>query len=153
MSLILATGSNLGDKKSHLSQAKQVLSEHFVFISESKIYTSEAIEYTDQPDFYNQVLEFKLPKLTPNETIKLILDIEKGLGRVRNIDKGPRTVDIDIIFWGLESIIEKDLTIPHPAWDQRSFVVEPLRELPYFQTIKKHFIIPNTFNNSAKPIK
>ena len=152
MSLIIATGSNLGDKEQYLRIAKNEISKEFKFIAESRVFVSEAIEYLNQPDFYNQMLEFELPKLSPLETLHKLLAIEKDLGRTRDIDKGPRTVDIDIIFWGTIKVNLEELTIPHPAWNQRSFVIEPLRELPYFKTIEKHFIIPNTLNNSAKPI-
>ena len=152
MSLILATGSNLGDKGEHLQQALEELSIHFKFIASSDVYKSAAVDYVNQPDFLNQVLEFELPNLSPRETIKLILEIEKKLGRVRNIDKGPRTVDIDIIFWNTKKINEPDLIIPHPRWQDRSFVVLPLQQLPFFKTIQKTFIIPSTFNNSAEPV-
>lgn len=152
MSLIIATGTNLNNKLENLHQAKALLSEKFEFIAESSIYTSAAIEYLNQPDFYNQVLEFKTPELTPPTILTIILEIEKLMGRVRVIDKGPRIIDIDIIFFGLLEISLPDLKIPHPAWSQRSFVVKPLQQLPFYQTLKKHFIIPTEFNNIATPI-
>lgn len=152
MSLILATGSNLGNKGEHLAVALESLSKHFTFISQSQIYHSKAVDYLDQPDFYNQVLEFEIPKLSPQETMRLILNIEKSLGRKRDIDKGPRTVDIDIIFWGLEKITEANLIIPHPRWQDRSFVALPLQQLPFFKTLEKSLIIPSTFDNSAYPV-
>jgi len=152
MSLIIATGTNLNNKLENLHQAKTLLSEKFEFIAESSIYTSAAIEYLNQPDFYNQVLEFKTPELTPSTILTIILEIEKLMGRVRVIDKGPRIIDIDIIFFGLVEISLPDLIIPHPAWSQRSFVVKPLQQLPFYQTLKKHFIIPTEFNNIATPI-
>ena len=152
MSLILDTGSNIGDKSGSLARAKELLSDEFTFIAESRVYTSLAVEYLNQPDFYNQVLEFEIPNLSPQETLKKINSIEHILGRTRDINKGPRTIDIDIIFWEISSLSDENLQIPHPSWEQRSFVVYPLFELPYFQTIQKHFIIPSTFNNSAKPI-
>lgn len=152
MSLIIATGSNLGDRAKNLLEAKETLSQYFKFIFESRIYSSPAIEYLNQPDFYNQVLEFEIPGSSPAETMDLILSIELQLGRKRDIPKGPRTIDIDIIFWKTEEIHTKNLTVPHPAWDQRSFVTLPLQELPYFQEIKKRFIIPKQFTNTATPV-
>ena len=152
MSLILATGSNLGDKLEHLNEAKDILSHHFNFIAESRIYKSAAIEYEKQPEFVNQLLEFEIPNTSPQETIKKILDIEKEMGRRRDITKGPRVIDIDIIFWKTEQISEDNLKIPHPAWSERSFVTLPLAELPYFEVIKKNFIIPKQFSNSAEAI-
>ena len=152
MSLILATGSNLDNKQENLAKALAELSKHFNFIAQSSIYTSKAVEYLNQPDFYNQVLEFEIPSITPQETIKLVLEIEQKFGRRRDVAKGPRTIDIDIIFWGLEKIHADNLTVPHPAWNQRSFVLNPLKELPFFQTIKQNFDIPTELDNSASPI-
>jgi 2-amino-4-hydroxy-6-hydroxymethyldihydropteridine diphosphokinase len=150
MSLIIATGSNLGDKGNSLIQAKNILATHFKFISESNIYTSQAVDYINQPDFFNQVLEFEIPSnLSPDQSMELILKLEIELGRQRDIPKGPRTIDIDILFWNVETYSTKLVTIPHPRWSERSFVVLPLHELPFFQTIQKSFIIPTEFNNYA----
>lgn len=152
MSLIIATGSNLGDKESNLKKAEDKLKSEFSFIAKSKIYTSDAVGKTDQPSFYNQMLEFDLPHNDPQSVMLKILQIEDDLGRVRKEKWGPRIIDIDIIFWGLEKVETKILTVPHPYWNQRSFVIEPLKELPFFQTLKKSFKIPTDFEISAKPI-
>ncbi|MBT4792616.1 MAG: 2-amino-4-hydroxy-6-hydroxymethyldihydropteridine diphosphokinase [Halobacteriovoraceae bacterium] len=149
MSLIIATGSNLGDSYKNLNKGLHELSQHFRLIAKSNIYTSSAVEYENQPDFYNQVLEFEIPKLAPAAVMDLLLNIEEKLGRVRDIPKGPRTIDIDIIFWGLSHVNQENLTIPHPAWNQRSFVIYPLQELPFFQTIKNHFDISSSLDNEA----
>ena len=149
MSLILATGTNIGDKHSNLLVAQTELSQVFNFIAASKIFSSPAVDYLNQPDFYNQVLEFETPKQDPNQVMQIILDIEKQLGRTREINKGPRIIDIDIIFWDLIHIHNEMVTIPHPSWSIRSFVVKPLQQIPYFKTLKKHFDIPEEFNNTA----
>ncbi|WP_408098280.1 2-amino-4-hydroxy-6-hydroxymethyldihydropteridine diphosphokinase [Peredibacter sp. HCB2-198] len=152
MSLIIATGSNIGDSLHHLEEAKQVLAQKFSLIAASRVYVSKAVDYENQPDFFNQVLEFRIPALSPHQVMQELLNIEKSLGRNRNIPKGPRTIDLDIIFWGLDTINEPALTIPHPRWNERSFVVKPLQELPFFQTIEKCFTIPKSFNVDASPI-
>lgn len=152
MSLIIATGSNIGHSLQILKDARQRLSENFEFIAESRIYSSRAVEYENQPDFFNQVLEFKIPDLDPEQVMQKLLDLEQEFGRNRNIPKGPRTLDLDIIFWNLEKIEKDGLTVPHPRWAERSFVVKPLQELPFFQTIKKCFTIPKSFNVDAFPV-
>lgn len=152
MSLIIATGSNLGDKEHNLKLALENLTKNFKFIAKSRVYESTAVGITDQPIFLNQMLEFELPNSSPNEVMIKLLSLEDKLGRVRNEKWGPRIIDIDIIFWGMHNIRTKIVTIPHPYWDQRSFVVEPLKELPFFQTLKKSFKIPSDFENSAKPL-
>jgi len=152
MSLIIATGSNIGNKLKHLKDVKERLAKSFVFIAESEIFESEAVDYFDQPDFFNQVLEFEIPNLEPLVVLNQLLQIEKEFGRIRDIDKGPRTIDIDIIFWNTEHISKPGLTVPHPSWFERSFVVRPLQQLPFFQTVEKCFKIPNEFKVEAKPI-
>ncbi len=153
MSLILATGSNLGDCLENLSLAKDLLSKEFNFLAQSEVFTSKAVEVSDQPDFYNQVLEFELPKSDPDQTMLRILEIENSLGRIRTTRYGARTIDIDIIFWGLENLKTKNLQTPHPKWQERSFVVKPLQQLPFFQTLKKCFTIVKSFEIDAQPIK
>ena len=152
MSLIIATGSNIGDSLRILSAAKEELARHFDLLAESRIYISAAVEYLNQPDFYNQVLEFKIPAASPWEVMKKLLEIEKDFGRNRDIPKGPRTLDLDILFWNLESMTTPELTLPHPRWSERSFVVKPLQELPFFQTVQKCFTIPESFKVDAFPI-
>jgi 2-amino-4-hydroxy-6-hydroxymethyldihydropteridine diphosphokinase len=152
MSLILATGSNIGNSVQHLEEAKKALSLHFKLIAQSRIYQSAAVDYINQPDFFNQVLEFELPALSPEKVMDLILKLEKSMGRTREVLRGPRFIDIDIIFWGTISLNSEHLTIPHPRWNERSFVVRPFQELPFFQTIEKCFTIPTSFTVEATPI-
>jgi 2-amino-4-hydroxy-6-hydroxymethyldihydropteridine diphosphokinase len=152
MSLIIASGSNIGDSLKILKDVREVLSQNFHFIAASRIYLSEAVEYENQPDFYNQVLEFSLPTLTPDEVMKKLLAIEKLFGRHRDIPKGPRTLDLDIIFWNTTSYVSDAVTIPHPRWNERSFVVRPLQELPFYETLRKCFIIPESFTVEAAPL-
>lgn len=152
MSLIIATGSNLGNKIDHLKEARLKLQNELELIGQSRVFSSPAVDYENQPDFYNQLLEFKIPQMPPHDVIRLCLDIEKTMGRTRKIKRGPRNIDIDIIFWGLDSISLPELTVPHPRWSERSFIVLPLQELPYFETLAKHYKIPTSFKNTASPI-
>jgi 2-amino-4-hydroxy-6-hydroxymethyldihydropteridine diphosphokinase len=110
------------------------------------------VEYTNQDDFYNQVLEFKLPNMSPDEVMTTLLEIELSLGRRRDIPKGPRTIDLDIIFFSDLKIQTELVNIPHPKLFERSFVVLPLAELPGFAELKKSFNFPMTFSNEAHPI-
>ena len=152
MALIIATGSNIGDSLEYLSRAKAELEKHFKFVAESRIYTSKAVDYTNKPDFFNQVLQFELPKISPQEVMSILLDTEKSLGRNRDIPKGPRTIDIDILFYGLENVDSDHITVPHPRLFQRSFVVFPLKELPYFETLSQNYEFDNSFDVIATPI-
>lgn len=136
----------------YLKEARDLLSERYHLIAESRVYCSQAVDYQDQPDFFNQVLEFTLPALSANEVMTELLNVEKQMGRTRVISRGPRIIDLDIIFWGLEKFNSQHLIVPHPRWAERSFVVRPLQELPFFQTIEKCFTIPRSFDIEASPI-
>lgn len=151
-SFFIATGTNLGDRAHNLNVATLHLQKYFELIAESRIYESPAVDYLNQPDFYNQVLEFKLPQKNPAEVMSLLLEMEKEMGRNRLIPKGPRLIDLDILFWGNEKIESEILTIPHPRLFERSFVVLPLSELPGFSELKKNFEFKFHFDNSATPL-
>ena len=143
MSLILSLGSNLGDRANYLMQTRKELGGIFQEKKASRIYQSKAVDYLQQPPFLNQVIEYQGPSMRPDEILKTILAMEKKFGRVRNIDKGPRTLDIDIIFFGQHKISSKQLQIPHPRWADRPFIYWPLHELPSFQTFKDLFFHRN----------
>ena len=151
MSLIIATGSNLLEREEHLQWAQEALSQHFKLIAASKLYRSQAVDYEAQPEFLNQVLQFALPWQKPEEVMRILLNIEQDRGRVRQIDRGPRTLDLDILFWGTSFIHSTKLVTPHPRWNQRSFVVRPLSELPFWHLIEKCFTIPKSFDVEAFP--
>ena len=152
MSLFIATGSNLGDRKSHLDEARNILSKKFKLIAASRIYESPAVDYLNQPDFYNQVLEFEIPDIDPLLAMDFLLETEQLMGRKRGIPKGPRVIDLDILFWG-ESVSNNELLIlPHPRVFERSFVVLPLSELPGFKALSNTFSFTFSFNNSCSPI-
>lgn len=153
MSLIISTGSNIGERESFLEKAKTVLSQKYKLIESSNIYESPAVDYLNQPDFLNQVLVFELPTDEPKEVLTFLLNLEKEMGRLRNIDKGPRTIDLDILFWDDKKIDSETLSIPHPRLFQRSFIVKPLKELEVFNKLENNFSFPNKFDNSCWLLK
>lgn len=151
-SFFIATGTNLGDRKKHLEEAKALLAKEFKLIAESRIYESPAVDYLNQPDFYNQVLEFEIPVAPPESVMKRLLQIEKEMGRNRDIPKGPRIIDLDILFWSDKKIESETLIVPHPRLFERSFVVLPLSELPGFKELQKNFEFKFAFTNKASPL-
>jgi 2-amino-4-hydroxy-6-hydroxymethyldihydropteridine diphosphokinase len=120
--------------------------------AESRVYQSPAVDYLNQPDFLNQVLQFDTPDMKPDDLMKTLLQIELDLGRKRDISKGPRIIDIDIIFWDTLKIDTEVLKVPHPSWAQRSFIVLPLMELPFSKKLSESYSIPEHFENSAYPL-
>ena len=139
MSLILSLGSNLGNRHNYLKEGRKELAKIFREVMASKILKSKAVDYINQPDFLNQVIEYHKPQMAAKDILIKILSIEKQLGRTRTIHKGPRTLDIDIIFLGQEQITSQQLCIPHPQWKKRPFIFASLQELPGFQVIKNFF--------------
>jgi dihydroneopterin aldolase/2-amino-4-hydroxy-6-hydroxymethyldihydropteridine diphosphokinase len=129
----LGIGSNLGDKKENISRAITCFSEHPLckVAQVSSLYTTKPYGVKEQDDFLNGTFLVKT-LLSPDEVLELIGTIEKELKRVREIHWGPRTIDIDILFYDTILLCEKHLTIPHPEIWKRDFVLVPLCELnPY----------------------
>ena len=133
--LVLSLGSNLGEtsstngRKNNLDRAIELLLEKGMKIeNKSKIYETEPVGFTQQPKFLNMVLSAQT-KHSPQDCLKLIHQIETELDRIRTVKDGPRTIDLDIIFYDNSIILEKDLVIPHPRMLQRPFVLKPLAEI------------------------
>ncbi len=128
--VILSLGSNMGDREANIHAAEEALrnipgTEGFEYAS---IYETEPVGLEDQPYFLNTCVGF-YTDVGPFELLEKIHVIENELLRKREVRWGPRTIDIDIIFYGDEVIMTDQLTIPHPRWYLRSFVTVPLREL------------------------
>jgi 2-amino-4-hydroxy-6-hydroxymethyldihydropteridine diphosphokinase len=125
----LALGSNLGDREEHLRAAIRGLANRGMDIIRcASVYSTEPREVLDQPWFLNTVLEVRT-ELLPGGLLGACLEVEKENLRARAIDKGPRTLDIDIVFYGKEVIRQPGLSIPHPAFSGRRFVLVPLAEI------------------------
>jgi 2-amino-4-hydroxy-6-hydroxymethyldihydropteridine diphosphokinase len=124
----LSLGSNLGNREAQLREAEQRLSTLGSAISVSSYYETEPVEFTNQPWFLNAALALET-NLTPQDLMHSILQIEREMGRKRRQEKGPRTIDIDILLFGNQILNSSDVTIPHPAMHQRRFVLEPLAEI------------------------
>ena len=151
MSLILALGSNIEDRFHHLARARKELARLFRQEGVSHIYESAAVDYCQQAPFLNQVIQYKKPRQRPQQVLDTILTIEHILGRVRTFDKGPRTIDIDIIFRGYTKTSSQRLQIPHPRWAQRAFVYWPLQELPMGPTLTRFFCPGKLFKKEPPP--
>jgi 2-amino-4-hydroxy-6-hydroxymethyldihydropteridine diphosphokinase len=97
-------------------------------LQRSSVYDTEPLGMTDQPWFLNQVLSVETT-LEPLVLLDTVQGVERALGRIRSIQWGPRTIDIDILLYGDESVSSERLTIPHPRLPGRRFVLLPLVEL------------------------
>ena len=131
MRVYLALGSNLGSREQYLRSAVQGLIRRRVDVSRiAALYSTEPREVHNQPWFLNTVLEADT-RLDPDQLLAACLDIENENLRIHDPGqpKGPRTLDIDIVFYGSEIIRKPNLTIPHPRFSTRRFVLEPLAKL------------------------
>jgi 2-amino-4-hydroxy-6-hydroxymethyldihydropteridine diphosphokinase len=127
--VFLSLGSNLGDKEKNLKDANLILEQNGIFIEKaSKLYITKPFGYLEQDDFLNECLLCYTDK-TPHDILKIIQIVEKTLKRKRIIRWGPRTIDVDILFYGDRVIKTDDLEIPHPGIPQRDFVLRPLMDL------------------------
>jgi 2-amino-4-hydroxy-6-hydroxymethyldihydropteridine diphosphokinase len=127
----IALGTNLGDRRASLMQAITLLRERVQIDQLSSIYETEAAYVTDQPSFLNMVLcgTVDSATLSPRELLRFGNDVERRMGRERLARYGPRVIDVDILSYGDQQILEADLVIPHPRIAERDFVLVPLREI------------------------
>jgi 2-amino-4-hydroxy-6-hydroxymethyldihydropteridine diphosphokinase len=124
-------GANLGPKEVTIIRAVDLLgaAEGVTLLELSQLRETEPVGVVDQPTFLNGAvaLETTLP---PRELLDVLLGIEQELGRVRGEDRwGPRTIDLDLLVYGDETVEEPGLRVPHPRLHERRFALEPLAEL------------------------
>jgi len=125
-------GSNLGDSESQIASALELLAaeDGVELVAVSTLRETEPVGYLDQPSFLNGAAQVETD-LPPRRLLERLLAIEARLGRVRGAGPrfGPRTIDLDLLLYGDETIGEPGLSIPHPRLAERRFALEPLAEL------------------------
>ncbi len=128
--VFIALGSNIEDRLGYLGSAILYLSQHphMKIVALSAIYETAPVGYVDQDAFYNMVIQVSTT-LSPIDVMDLCLHIEHKLGRIRTIENGPRTIDLDLIYYEDHVINEPKLVLPHPRMQERAFVLVPLAEI------------------------
>jgi 2-amino-4-hydroxy-6-hydroxymethyldihydropteridine diphosphokinase len=125
-------GSNLGEPERQIAAALEQLAaeDGIELVAASTLRETEPVGYLDQPSFLNGAAQLETA-LPPRELLERLLEIESRLGRVRGEGPrfGPRTIDLDLLLYGDETIDEPGLTVPHPRLAERRFALEPLAEL------------------------
>lgn len=125
----LALGSNIGDREANLREAlRRLEAEDLRVTRKSSLYETAPRDILDQPWFLNAVVEIETA-LFPMQLLARIRKVESEMGRRRVTPKGPRNIDIDILFYGRTVIATPDLEVPHPRIAERAFVLEPLAEI------------------------
>ena len=127
--IFLLLGSNLGDRFEYLREASRLINTKIGEITSiSSYYETSAWGLTDQPDFINQAI--RLSSFMPAvKLLEVTKSIEQDLERERVVRWGPRTIDIDILFYGSEILNLSELTIPHKLLHERRFVLMPVHEI------------------------
>lgn len=136
---VVAFGSNVGDRLSNIRTAQSLLTHKFPLIRASSLYESAPMYLESQPAFINGVWAVRVDS-GPLSLLHAVCEIERGLGRARNLQNGPRTIDLDILLFGnLRYEFGSVLTIPHPKIAERRFVLEPLIEIGYAGDFARHW--------------
>lgn len=134
-SVFVAFGSNMGEREKYIEAALSGLKNHRLICVEqvSDVIHTEPYGGVEQDEFLNGVVQLKT-LLTPMELLEFLHELEQKAERKREIHWGPRTLDLDIIFYDNEIIDTKDLVVPHPDMHNRTFVLEPMCQLaPWYR--------------------
>ena len=131
--VFISIGSNLGDREKYCRKATEKIEAlpDTKILKKSSLIETEPLGKTDQPKFINGVIKIKT-ELSPHELLVALQKIENDLGRVRKEKWGPRTMDLDILYYDDLKMKDKDLTLPHPEISKRPFIVRSLAELDYY---------------------
>jgi 2-amino-4-hydroxy-6-hydroxymethyldihydropteridine diphosphokinase len=127
--VVVALGSNLGDREAHLAFAVARLSQVLSNLRPSSWHDTAPVGVSgDQPRYLNGVVVGDTT-LGARRLLQELLAIESAAGRTRPSPLAPRTLDLDLILFGRERIDEEGLVVPHPRFRERLFVLEPLAEV------------------------
>jgi 2-amino-4-hydroxy-6-hydroxymethyldihydropteridine diphosphokinase len=124
-------GANVGNRRDNLDRAVELLARDrgIRVVAVSTVRETDPVGYVDQPRFLNAVAALDTD-LAPRKLLDRLLAVERALGRKRTGPRfGPRTIDLDLLVYGDETVDEPGLTVPHPRLAERRFVLEPLAEL------------------------
>ena len=127
----VAMGSNLGDRDAHLAAGVAALraTEGVEVIAVSPLYETDPVGPSPQGSYLNGAIELATT-LSPDALLERLLEIEASRGRTRGPDRNaPRTLDLDLLFYGDRKLVGPDLEVPHPRLADRPFVLEPLCDL------------------------
>lgn len=135
--VLIGLGGNLGDPAASMREALGIIGAHDAceVIQISSFWRTPPWGKTDQPDFINACAEVET-SLGPREFLALCLETERRLKRVRTERWGPRSIDVDILFFGERTIQVEGLTVPHPRIAERAFVLVPLSEIAAGKTFE-----------------
>ena len=149
----IGLGSNLDNPRDQILNAFRELAESdgISLVARSSLYLSEPMGPQDQPDFINAAALVETT-LDPLALLAVLQGIEQRHARRRERHWGPRTLDLDLLLYGEESISHPDLTVPHPGIGDRSFVLLPLREIEPGLVIPGRGSVENLLGKLGNPV-
>jgi 2-amino-4-hydroxy-6-hydroxymethyldihydropteridine diphosphokinase len=124
----LGLGSNVGDRQAALRAAVAAMAPYVKVTAVSPVYETAAVYVTDQAHFLNAALLGET-NLEPFVLLRALKQMEMELGREPTFRYGPRSLDIDILFYGDQTITTPEITLPHPRMNEREFVLRPLADI------------------------
>ena len=125
----VALGSNLGDRRAHLQYAVDALALDLADITSSSIIETRPEGVGEEHGPYLNAAVVGLTSLSARDLLDRLLEIEEEAGRRRPYPLAPRTLDLDLILYGDSTIEETGLSVPHPRFRERAFVLQPLAEI------------------------
>ncbi len=130
VTVFIGVGSNLGSREAAIEKARAALCKNprVRFKRSAPVYETEPVGGPRQGSYLNTVWEIETD-LSAEDLLDLLLNVESLLGRARTEKNGPRTIDLDLLFFGDEVIRTSSLTVPHPRLQERWFVLKPLWDL------------------------
>jgi 2-amino-4-hydroxy-6-hydroxymethyldihydropteridine diphosphokinase len=126
---ILSLGSNLGDRIRNLRLAVREIGTFARVVRISRLFETEPLDSPAGASSYLNLVTVVITDLSPREMLRRTGEVESRLGRRRGIRNAPRTIDIDILMVDGISMRTEELTLPHPRFRERNFVLDPLREV------------------------
>jgi 2-amino-4-hydroxy-6-hydroxymethyldihydropteridine diphosphokinase len=127
--IYVSLGSNLGDRAANIERAISALPEAGIrLLRRSSLYATEPVDFPAQQWFLNCVVEAETSLMT-RQVLHALQAIERHMGRRKLAARGPRVIDLDILFYGASVIRTPELEVPHPRLAERRFVLVPLAEL------------------------
>ncbi len=127
----IGIGSNLGDRRDYLRRAiSEIGARVGSVVAVSPVYETAAwgSSATEPLPYLNAAIAVEV-RLTPEQVLRTLLDIEQDLGRTRSHPNAPRTIDLDLLFYGSELLATDELTLPHPRLHLRRFVLRPMIDI------------------------
>ena len=125
---IISLGGNWGPTELYFTNALKAISQFATIIKQTPITQTAPVGYNNQPAFFNQLIQISTD-LPPHNLLHKLQTVEQSLLRKRLIKMGPRPIDLDIIYYGNQKINTKELTLPHPATNNRQYLIDLLQTL------------------------